>query len=361
MPVMIAAGIGAVANIAGGLLGGRSAKKAAEAQRRAAEEAERRRLQMFNEAKAGLTTVGNNTSNNFLGLAGMAPSIYEFNPVTAKNNIGSVQYDPATGQMVTNLSGEYEGYRGMFGEGLNAATQSLQGMNYDPNMVAQDWMAKQQGLLAPGRTMQLEQLAGRMNALGVGGIRTNTAAQGNGVVAINPHTAALTNSWANEDARLAAAADQMGQNRLDQLLGRQAGMFGRVLGVDQTGMELNRLGMGWQGQASPFQLGGANAQAQALSKAYGIPLEVANQIFNGAMGMMGTVGQGAIAGGQSQAAGHMGNAAMFQGIGSGISSFLTGPGAGMFGGGGQSYGSFMNNAWQNGFGPAFSTPTGIYG
>jgi hypothetical protein len=105
-----------------------------------------------------------------------------------------------------------------------------------PQQAAQNWMAQQQQLLAPGREQQLAQLTNQQQQLGRLGLATGATqagytAGGPGLQASNPRMAAYYNALAQQDAQLAAQAQQQGleQQRVAQ------GLLGGALNVQNLG------------------------------------------------------------------------------------------------------------------------------
>ena len=109
-----------------------------------------------------------------------------------------------------------------------------------PEQVAQDYMAKQQALLAPGREQQSAQLLNQLSNTGRTGL---SIAQGGGLSAANPEFAALANARAMQDLQLAADAQRAGQ----QNVAFGAGLFG------SGNTLLNNYYSGLSTATSPFQ------------------------------------------------------------------------------------------------------------
>jgi len=99
---------------------------------------------------------------------------------------------------------------------LAGASQSLfnLGQSYlakSPEEAAQDYITKQQALLAPTQENQLALLQNKLFQQGRGGAAT---AQGGNLMATNPEMAAYYNSIAQSNLALAAQADQEARNRI---------------------------------------------------------------------------------------------------------------------------------------------------
>jgi len=285
--------IAAGASLVGGLLGGSSAKKAAQIQadaqlkaaQLAAEEARFRPVGVTTRfGQSNFTTDANGRvsgagytldpqlkamQDRFLGMAGT----------------GLDQAQAAQGQFAP-LQGAAQG---LFGLGQQYMAQS-------PQEAAQQYMAKQQDLLAPSRERQYGQLQNQLFNTGRGGLSVGaTGARpsgAGGLGASNPETEAYYNALAQQDAQLASQAMQAGQ----QQVAFGAGLFG-------TGGNL--LTQGYQGQVaalSPYQayLQGATGLEslgqQSLDIGTGIGAKVANpaggqSLLQGGMGAANAMAQ----------------------------------------------------------------------
>jgi hypothetical protein len=233
MPFIAAGGA-----ILGGLLGGSSAKKAAQAQaqaqiesaRIAAEEARFRPVgittrfgqSQFQTGPEGRVTGASYTldpqlaamQDRFLGLAG-----------------GGLTQAEQAQQQFAPLQGAAQG---LFGLGQQYLAQS-------PEAAAQQYMTAQQNLLAPSRERQFAQLQNQLFNTGRGGLAVGATGErpggAAGLGAANPEMEAYYNALAQQDAALAAQAQQAGQ----QQVAFGANLFG-------TGGELLR--GGYQGQTA---------------------------------------------------------------------------------------------------------------
>jgi hypothetical protein len=130
--------------------------------------------------------------------------------------------------------------QGLFGLGQQYLAQS-------PEQAAQQYMAGQQNLLAPSRERQFAQLQNQLFQTGRGGLSVGaTGARpdgGAGLGATTPELEAYYNAIAQQDAGLAAQAQQAGQ----QQVAFGAGLFG-------TGGNLLTQGYGGQAAAlGPYQ------------------------------------------------------------------------------------------------------------
>lgn len=244
MPIVTSALIGAGGSLLGGLLGGSSAKKAAQIQA----DAQTRAAQIAAE-EARFRPVG--VTTRFGG------SQFEYGP-EGRVTGASYTLDPA-------LQAYQERFLGLAGGGLSQAEMAQQqfaplqqgaqglfglGQQYiaqSPQAAAEQYMAGQQNLLAPSRERQLAQLQNQLFQTGRGGLAVGaTGARPSGAAglgAANPEMEAYYNAIAQQDAALAAQAMQAGQ----QQTAFGAGLLG-------TGGNLLTQGYGGQVAAlTPYQ------------------------------------------------------------------------------------------------------------
>jgi hypothetical protein len=177
-----------------------------------------------------------------LALGQQAANAAQFRPVGVTSRFGTsgFQYDQAGNligagyQVAPDVAAMREGLLGYAGQNLaNAgAAQGLQqqsitgannlfnlGQQYvaqSPQEAAKTWMGQQQQLLTPGREQQLAQLQNQQFQQGRGGLAVGATNQGytqggQGLAATNPQMAAYYNAMAQQDAQLAAQAQQQGQ------------------------------------------------------------------------------------------------------------------------------------------------------
>ena len=279
--------IAAGASLVGGLLGGNSAKKAAQTQADAQVKAAQIAADEARFRPVGVTTR-------------FGQSTFQTDPTTGRVTGAGYTLDPQLKAMQDRFLGmagtsldQAQAAQGQFAP-LQGAAQGLFGlgqqyMAQSPQEAAQQYMAKQQDLLAPSRERQYGQLQNQLFNTGRGGLSVGaTGARpsgAGGLGASNPETEAYYNALAQQDAQLASQAMQAGQ----QQVAFGAGLFG-------TGGNL--LTQGYQGQVaalSPYQayLQGATG-LESLGQQ---PLEMgsalggrnantagANALFQGGMG-----------------------------------------------------------------------------
>jgi hypothetical protein len=180
------------------------------------------------------------------------------------------------------------GAQGLFGLGQQYLAQS-------PQEAAQQYMARQQDLLAPTRERQMAQLQNTLFQQGRGGLSVGaTGARPSGAAglgATTPEMEAYYNALAQQDAALAAQAMQAGQQQT-------------AFGAGLLGTAGNLLTQGYQGQVSaltPYQayLGGVGSLEAQGQNALELGSALGGRIANptGANALL----QGGMAAAQSQA------------------------------------------------------------
>ena len=239
---------------------------------------------------AGSVYASNQAANATTNAAAQAAQQAQFRPVGVTTRFGKsgFQYDPTTGQLTgagyqvaPDVAAMREGLMGLAGTGIgqtqaqqaqqaaiNQAGQGLfnLGQQYvaqTPQEAAQQYMAKQQQLLAPGREQQLSNLTNQQQqqgrlGLATGGTMAGYTAGGQGLAATNPQMAAYYNAQAQQDAQLAAQAQQAGM---------QQAQFGQ--GLMTGGLGLQGAGYGLQTQAlapyTNYMAGATGLENQGLN------------------------------------------------------------------------------------------------
>jgi len=233
-----------------------------------------------------------------------------FRPVGMTTRFGTSQFqvDPVTGQLTSagyTLSPEAknaqdrlvklaesglqqaEGAQAQYAP-LQTGAQSLFGLGnqylaQNPQDVAQNYLNQQMALLQPGRQIELANLQNKLQQQGRGGL---SVAQGGTMGATTPELQALYNARAQQEAQLAANAQQYGQQNV---------LFGAgLLGQGATAMG-NYYG-GQQAAYSPYTT--AMGQVTGLETAAQQPLMLGAQLGQTAataganVGKLGLVGAG---------------------------------------------------------------------
>jgi len=190
-----------------------------------------------------------------------AKAAAQFRPVGMTTRFGTSQFqtDPVTGQLISagyTLSPEAKAQQDRFvalsNQGLTQAEAAQQqfaplqtgaqnlfnlGNQYiaqSPESVAQNYLNQQMALLQPGRELELATLQNKLQQQGRGGL---SVAQGGTMGATTPELQALYNARAQQEAQLAANAQQAGQQQVAfgaGLLGQGAGAMGQYYGGQQA-------------------------------------------------------------------------------------------------------------------------------
>ena len=243
MPIA-AAGIIGGAGLLGGLLQGSSAASASRAQSQAQLEAARIAADEARFRPIGVTTRFGQSQFTTGPDGRVSGAGYTLTP-----EIQALQdrFMALTGRGLTQAEGAQQafaplssGAQGLFGLGQQYLAQS-------PQEAAQQYMSRQQDLLAPSRERQFAGLQNSLFNTGRGGLAVGATGMrpggGAGLGAASPEMEAYYNALAQQDAALAANATQ-------------AGMDQTRFGAGLLGTAGNLLTQGYQGQAgalSPYQ------------------------------------------------------------------------------------------------------------
>jgi uncharacterized membrane protein len=267
----------------------------------------------------------------------------QFRPVGMTSRFGTSQfkYDPVTGQMTSagyQLTPEAKAQQDRFATMANysltqaenaqsqfnplqagAANLFTLGNKYiekTPESVAQTYIDQQMALLKPSREVELANLQNRLQQQGRLGL---SVAQGGTLGATTPELQALYNARAQQEAVLAANAQQAGQqsvlfgagllgqgtNALNQYYGGQVAAYqpyqaamGQVQNLESLGQQPLQMGatLGQQSSAAGARAGQLGIQGQQLSSAYNTG---ANATFNPYAGLLTAAGSPSSMFGQS--------------------------------------------------------------
>ena len=227
---------------------------------------------------------------------------------------------------------------GLFNLGSQYLAQS-------PEEAAQRFVASQQRLLAPQREQQLSGIRNRLFQTGRQGLVTGGSTE-TGMAASNPELQAYYNAMAQQDAQIAAQAEQAGQQRAlfgAGLFGTGSGLLGTMSQLQAGALAPAQAQIGFASQLEnlaqqPLQLGlqigtaaqpGQQAGAQLYNQGY---QQAANTMYQGT--------QQANALNSQFLSSLIGSAAM--GFGGGGAA-AGGAGGGLFGGGTQGFGQYARN------------------
>lgn len=312
--------------LGGSLLSGRSAANAAEASANAQLQAGREAAEASRFRPVGITTRFGSSNFQFDPQGYLTGAGYSVSPELKayQDRLMSL-----TGQGLTQAEQAQAQYAPLTGAASGLFNLGQQYLAQSPEQVAQDYITRQQALLAPGRERESAALATRLQNTGRGGL---AIAQGGGLQAANPEAAALANARAMQDLQLAAQANQAGQQQVQ--FGQ--GLFGAGAGL------LGNYYAGQNAALAPFQSTlGLTGTIEQLGQS---PLDIGAQLGGRSATAGANVGQALLSSGINAArTAQPGNAyspwgSLFSGIGSnpqfgrGISNWMSG------GGGLQGYG-----------------------
>ena len=264
------------AMVVGGILQGNSAKQAAQQSAAAQLEAGRLAAEEARFRPIGTTTRFGSSQFQF-GPEGrlsgasytVSPELQQYQDQLQALSQQQIQQGLMAPQQYAPLQGAAGG---LFSLGQQYLAQS-------PEQVAQQYISRQQDLLAPSRERQYAQVQNQLFNTGRGGLSVGATglrpSGGMGLSAANPEMEAYYNALAQQDLQLAAQAQEAGQRQTafgagllgsgSQLLGQyQAGQVG-ALSPFQTSLGLGGTieQMGQQGLQIGSELGGRTANAGA--------------------------------------------------------------------------------------------------
>jgi hypothetical protein len=225
----------------GGIIGGNSARSAAET-----------------------------SANAQLQAGQLAAEAQKFRPVgiTSRFGTGSFQMSPegylqgASYQLSPELQAIQDYVMGQTRTSLGDVTKLQElGRGYlaqTPEQAAADWLTKQQAILAPSREKQLSNIRQGLFNTGRGGL---SVAQGGDLSAANPELQAYYNALAQQDLQLAGQAQQAGQQQVS--FGQ--GLLSSAYSPLQTGLGLGATieALGQSPLDLGAQLGGRSATSGA--------------------------------------------------------------------------------------------------
>jgi len=189
-------------------------------------------LYLSGQNQQALQNAYNAQSQKVSNAATQAQNLAAFTPIGTTNFFGSSQFtrDPVTGQLTSagftptaQVGGQIQNLFGLGAQALPTTTNTQD--------IQRQYIAQQQGLLAPGREQALSQLNNTQFQTGTTGLATGGTMAGYapgqaGLMQTNPQLAAYYNSLAQQDAQLAANAPTYAQNLLDKQIATGTGLFG---------------------------------------------------------------------------------------------------------------------------------------
>ena len=236
---------------------------------------------------------------NIQQAAGQGVAGAQFRPIGTTTRFGTsnFQVDPTTGQIIS------AGYTAA--PEITSAQNRLMGLGASylaqtPEEVAQQYMAKQYDLLDPSRQRQLANIRNQQFQTGRGGLSVGSTglrpSGAQGLMGSNPELEAYYNALAQQDAQLAAQAQQAGQQQVTF----GTGLFGQAGQLENMAQQPFALSQGLAGQSSAAgaragEIGlrgsiyggalGTSAGATASPLAYGLSgLGNPNSLLGGALG-----------------------------------------------------------------------------
>lgn len=284
--------------IAGGL-GLLGSSMTSSAQRQAAETSAQAQLEAARQAAeaAKFRPVGVTT--------GFGASQFQFSP---EGYLSSAGY-----QLSPELQAQRQRLMGLAGMGLTQAEQApaayaplgqaaqglfnlgQQYLAQSPEQVAQRYMQQQQALLAPGREQQLANLQNQMFQTGRGGLAVGGTSGAGGSVALgatNPELQAYYNALAQQDAALAAQAQQAGQQQLafgTGLFGTGANLLGGMYGGQVAALSPYTSYLGGAGSVEELGQQALNLGSNLGARTAAAGANVGQSLLRGGMSAAGTL------------------------------------------------------------------------
>lgn len=288
-----------------------------------------------------------NAGDSIYGAGQYGQRSAQFNPIGITTNFGSSNFtrDPYTGQITSagytldprlqkisdttlasagayNPSQVGQAAQPLYGGAAGAFGLGQQYLATSPQQAAEDYMAQQRGLMAPGYEQQLAGIRNAQFQTGRTGLATGGTTAGS-LMQTNPELAAFYNAKAQQERTLAAQADQYGQQRTQfglNLFGTGGSLLSQVPALTSAGYSplstmlgtANTIeGMGQNAFDLSTSLGAGQSTANANAARFGLqgavsaaPFQVANQSYNPLANVLqGTAGSAAM----GQAGGQLGN------------------------------------------------------
>lgn len=173
--------------------------------------------------------------------AEIAADAAKFRPYSITSGFGKSAFDTENNTATYDLDPQLAAYRDQL---YGLSQQGMGGINLDTQQNAQDYYDRQQGLLSGGRAA--EDIALRQQQLNSGriglGLSGEAVGAGAGTGYVNPEQFQLGLIRGQTDAGIAANADQVARQQLDQDINRYTGLFNQGAGVEQLGQSALTMG-----------------------------------------------------------------------------------------------------------------------
>ena len=205
-------------SLLGGVLGGRSASKAASTQAAAQIEAARIAADAQRFKPVGITTAFGSSNFGFGPDGNLNSAGYELSPEMAAQRDAFLSQAQNQGMGLADQAGQAG--QGLFNLGQGYLAQT-------PEQAGQQYIAAQQALLAPGQEQQLAGIRNNQFQRGTSGLAVGATDAG-GMGASNPELQAYYNSLQNTNLNLAAQAQAEGRAQTNFGSGLLSGGLGLV-------------------------------------------------------------------------------------------------------------------------------------
>ena len=200
-------------------------------------------------ATIGGSIIGGNAAKKAAGTAAaaqlesarIAAEAAKFKPYAITSGFGSSSFDTENNTATYDLDPRLAAYRDQL---YGLSEQGMGNINLDTQQNAQNYYNQQQGLLSGGRgaediALRQQQLNSGRIGLGVSGAAMGAGA---GTGYVNPEQYQRDLARGQVDASMAANADQIARQQLDQDIARSTGLFNTGAGVEQLGQSTLTMG-----------------------------------------------------------------------------------------------------------------------
>ena len=179
-------------------------------------------------------SAANTSANAQLESARIAAEAAKFKPYAITSGFGKSAFDTENNTATYELDPQLAAYRDQL---YGLSQQGMGGINLDTQQNAQNYYNQQQGLLSGSRgaediALRQQQLNSGRIGLGVSGAAMGAGA---GTGYVNPEQYQRDLARGQVDASMAANADQIARQQLDQDIARSTGLFNTGAGVEELG------------------------------------------------------------------------------------------------------------------------------